>query len=508
MQSKEMELNLKRKPGTLGAAVLAFALTVTGCTTTTTSTPAQELTYAPGLFPVALDVQTYPAEEGVQTTAQQVLETLVTFSEGSIEPLLAESWENPDPLTWKFKLREANFSDGSPFTANDVKASLDRLIALKGVLTPLLSAITEIRADDDRTFTIVTSESVGTLPSTLSLVFIGKASGVNDPTYWTKPVGTGPFMVSEYVADDHVTLVRNDNYWGDKARLDRVNIVNMPEISSKITALTTGEVDIVTSIPPDQVGNIEGASGIDFSTKESYQYYFTWFNQTRPPFNDVKIRQAMWHALNNDTIKNLFGDGATVARAPITQAVFGAPELEPYTQDLDKARRLLAEAGFPNGFAATMQYPREGGPNIRSLAQSMISDWAALGIRIEPLEKERAQWVQDLNSLNWDLNLQTNVTGTGDADFTLNRLYTCAANRMGYCNRELDSILSQARASLDQKEREELYARASKILWDDAVGIFPADLKNNAAVRSEVEGFELPVNGRPSFAPVSIGAAG
>ena len=135
----------------------------------------------------------------------------------------------------------------------------------------------------------------------------------------------------------------------------------------------------------------------------------------------------------------------------------------------------------------------------------MVSDWAEIGVEVEPLEKERAQWLEDFGNLNWDMNLQTNTTGTGDADFTLNRLYICSADRLGYCNKKLDATLQQARSTLDQEERTQLYAEASQILWDDAVGIFPADLKNNAAVRTEVQGFELPANNRPDFAKVSIG---
>jgi peptide/nickel transport system substrate-binding protein len=154
-----------------------------------------------------------------------------------------------------------------------------------------------------------------------------------------------------------------------------------------------------------------------------------------------------------------------------------------------------------------MQWPREGGPNIRALAQAMVSAWAAVGVTVEPLEKERPQWLQDLNAKNFDLNLQTNTTGTGDADFTLARLYTCSAGRTGYCNPELDRLLLGARASLDQGERERLYAQAAQIIWGDAVGIFPADLRNNYAVRTRVKGFELPVNGRPQFRTVSIDAA-
>ena len=102
-------------------------------------------------------------------------------------------------------------------------------------------------------------------------------------------------------------------------------------------------------------------------------------------------------------------------------------------------------------------------PNIRALAQAMISDWAKIGVTVKPLEKERAQWLEDFGKLNWDMNLQTNVTGTGDADYTLARLYVCTAKRNGYCNPALDKLLLDARSSVDQAQRPKLYEQAGQI---------------------------------------------
>jgi len=466
----------------------------------------QVLRYAPQLFPVSLDVQQYPAEEAVQTTVQQALETLTVMKDGQPAPKLATSWENPDEKTWVFHLREGvKFSDGTPFTAKDVKGSVERLISLKGSLAPLLSSITAVDATDDHTVTFHTAEPLGTLPSTLSLVFIGQGDKVGDDAYWQKPIGTGPFKIDSFSPDDKVVLSRNDGYWGPKAKVETLQILDMPEIAARITALNNNEVDVLAAIPPDQVAEVSGMDGIKYGTGPSYNYYFIWFNHNNKPFDNLKVRQAMLHAIDiKGTVEDLFGDLGTVAQAPITQAVFGATQLEPYSYDPELAKRLLAEAGYPNGFSTSMQWPLEGGPNIRALAQAFISDWAKVGIKVQPLEKERATWLKDFGAMKWDLNLQTNTTGTGDADFTLNRLYTCAAKRLGYCNKELDTIMAKARASLDQNERKALYAQAAKILWDDAVAIFPVDLKNNYAIRDNVKGFEMPVNGRPDFSQVSI----
>ncbi|NDL56694.1 ABC transporter substrate-binding protein [Phytoactinopolyspora mesophila] len=466
----------------------------------------QVFRYADGLFPVSLDTHQYPAEEAVQTAVQQVLEPLVRLEDGEPVPVLAQSWENTDETTWVFHLRDdVEFTDGSPLTADDVKASAERLIDMEGPLAPLWAPVESIEATDDSTVTFHTSQPLGTLPSTLSLLFIGPAGQIDDDAYWQQPVGTGPFTVDRFVPDDRVLLERNDGYWGDAAILDRVEIINIPEESSRITALHTGEIDAMSRIPPDQIGKVDGESGIVYETGPSFTYYFIWFNGHEEPLDDVRVRQAMWHAVNVEgVVADLFGDLATLAQAPITQAVFGAPALEHYAYDPGRARQLLAEAGYPDGIDLSIQWPREGGPNIRGLAQAFISDWADVGVNVEPLEKERAQWLEDFGNMNWDLNLQTNATGTGDADFTLGRLYTCEADRMGYCNEDLDDALARARASLDPAEREALYLEAARYIWDDAVGIFPADLANNTAYREHVQGFELPPNGRPDFSTVAI----
>jgi peptide/nickel transport system substrate-binding protein len=495
-----------RVKGCLVAAALVVGLAACG-TSGDSDSGDQVLRYAPQLFPVSLDVQQYPAEEAVQTTVQQALETLTVMKDGQAAPKLATSWETKDPNTWVFHLREGvKFSDGTPFTAKDVKGSVERLISLKGSLNPLLASITAIDATDDETVTFHTSASLGTLPSTLSLVFIGQGDKVTNDAYWQKPIGTGPFKFDSFSPDDKVVLSRNDSYWGPKAKVATVQILDMPEIASRVTALNNDEVDVLAAIPPDQVAEVSDVDGIKYGTGPSYSYFFVWFNQNNKPFDNVKVRQAMLHAIDiKSIVGDLYGDLGTVAQSPITQAVFGSTQLDPYSYDPDLAKQLLTEAGYPNGISTTMQWPLEGGPNIRAMAQAFISDWAKAGIKVQPLEKERATWLKDFGAMKWDMNLQGNATGTGDADFTLNRLYTCAAKRMGYCNKDLDTILAKARASLDQNERKSLYAQADKVLWDDAVGIFPVDLKNNYAVRENVKGFEMPVNGRPDFSTVSVG---
>lgn len=487
------------------ATLAAVALTA-ACSTTTGGETEQTLRFAPGNFPVALDVQRYPAEVGVQTVMQNVLEPLVNFTDGEAEPALAESWDNPDEVTWTFTLREVEFSDGANFTAEDAKASLDRLIELDGPLATLFAPVTDITADDERTLTIETSEPLGTLLNSLSLVFIGTADGVDDDAYWRAPIGTGPFTVAEYVADDSITLERNDSYWGEVATLDEVEIVNIPEVSAKITALQTGEIHAMTDIPPDQVASVEDEDGITYSTEDSFQYLVNWFNHNNSALDDERVRQALTHAVDSQSIiADLWGEeSATTALAPTPQAVFGSPELAAYAYDPDLAEDLLAEAGYEDGLTLEMIWPNDAAANVTSLAQAYASQWSDVGVTVNLHELERAQWLERFESMDWDMSLFDNVTSTGDADYTLNRLYTCVADRMGYCDEDLDTLLDDARASLDQDEREDLYREASELLWDGAVSMWPVELVNSAAVRDEVDGFTVEQNGRTDFSTISI----
>lgn len=496
----------KKRLGAVVAGAAAIALAA-GCTTTSSDAGDEEEMFriAPGNFPQSLDGQYYPTELGVYNVVHQVLDPLVTVEDGEAQPALAESWQNPDENTWAFTLRETEFSDGTPFTARDAKASIERIIELNGPIAPLFSAVTEITADDERTLTIKTSEPVGTLLNSLSMVFIGKADAVGNEEYWQKPIGTGPFVVDEYVADDSVSMTPNESYWGESQTLDRVEVVNMPEVSSQITALQTGEIDAMTLIPPDQVESVDGVDDLTYSASDSYKYLVTWFNHENKALADPRVRRALTYAVDVEgIIGDLYGEAASEMKAPLTQAVFGAPELEPQPFDAERARGLLAEAGYADGLSLEMIWPNDAAPNVREFAQALISGWADVGVTVEPFALARAQWTERFDGGDYDLSLFENVTTTGDADYTLNRLYTCAADRMGYCDPELDTYLSGAAASLDQDERQKMYAQASQILWEDAVSLWLMEMNNTSAVRNNVEGFSVQPTGMVDFAAVSV----
>jgi peptide/nickel transport system substrate-binding protein len=214
----------------------------------------------------------------------------------------------------------------------------------------------------------------------------------------------------------------------------------------------------------------------------------------------------MNYALDRETLAaDLLQGVGVVATAPIPATVFGWSEQTPYTYDPEKAKSLLAEAGLADGFDTHVIWVPGSGPQDRELVLSFISNWADIGVNVESQEMEQAAWLEKLLALDWDMDFQTNTVRTGDADFTLRRLYTSTANRNGYANEELDQLLLDAAAEADQDVRLELYAQANKIIWDDAVGVFPFDLQTNYIMNKKIVGFQPTPSTIPNFATVTIG---
>jgi len=458
---------------------------------------------------VALDPHgAQSVEEVLHTSIQHVMETLVKRdpSNNNIVPGLATEWKTPDPMTWTFTLRNGvKYHDGSALTSADVKAVVQRVIDAKGPVAPLFAQVDTVNTPNDSTVEIKTKVPVGTLLASMTLLPMAPASKVNEQGFFNKPIGTGPFKVVSWSPDADLRLEANTEYWGGAPGLKNLTFRFYPEVAPMITALETGEVDFTWRLSPDQLPVLKGNSNIKIETVPGYTYFFVWMNSSREPFTDKRVRQAMAYALDVDKMLNdLLPGVAKRGTAPIASTVFGHAPQTPYTYDPAKAKQLLADAGIRDGFDAGVIWNPGSGPQDRELIQAMISYWNAIGVRIKSQEMERAVWIDNLVKLNWDLDFQTNATTTGDADFTLGRLYHSRANRNGHKNPDLDKLLDDAVATVDQNRRKELYAQANKIIWDDAAGIFPFELLNVYAYRTRVSGFVPSASPVLSFTPVTV----
>jgi peptide/nickel transport system substrate-binding protein len=475
----------------------------------TPRTPTGKLTVVTPEKVSVLDVQSANSvDRATHTQTRHILEALVNRDPVSLSivPCLATEWQTPDPLTWVFTLRKGvKFHDGGDFTSADVKASLQRTIAQKGPVAPLFAAVDTIETPDAGTVRIRTKTPAGTLLSSLTLLRIGPADKIGTEGFFRKPIGTGPFVVTYWRPDDSLQLEANPNYWGPPPGVKSLAFRTITEIAARVTALETGEIDLTYALPPDQLPALRKNNELRVEAQKTFSFFVLWFNCSRKPQSDPRVRQAMWHALDIPTIvRDLFKDVGRPMTAPIPSTVFGYAQQAPYAYDPARARQLLAEAGLPNGFEPEVIWNPDSGPQDRELAQALFSYWSKVGVRVKSRDTERATWLKNLLALNFDADLQTNSVSTGDADFNLRRLYHSTAKRWNYVNTDLDKILDAAATTVDQQKRKDLYAQANKIIWDDAVGIFLLELSNNWVSRTRVTGFTPPIDEVPSFATVQV----
>ena len=442
------------------------------------------------------------------TAGRHIFDQLVVkdFTTGEFKPSLATKWVIPDASTWTFTLRtDAKFHDGSPVTSADVKATLERILKLKGPIAPLWGTLDTVETPDPATATLKFKSPIGTVLASAALLNILPASKMDQDGFFTKPIGSGPFKVSDFKPDAQLTLEANPSYWGGAPGLQSLIFRIIPETTARLTAIDTGEIDVTWTIPPDQLPKLKQNQSLTISPTSSYTYYFIWMNAKRPPFTDKRVRQALAYALDVDAmVKDLLGGIGKRAQAPIPSTVFGYAPQTPYAYDPAKAKQLLADAGYSGGNELDMIWNPTSGPQIQEIAQSVISYWNAVGVKVKNDQQESGVWLDNLIKLNWDMDLQTNAVLTGDADFTLRRLYLSSANRNGYANPDLDKILNDAAQEADQQKRAALYAQADKIIWDEAVGIFPFEIVENYVTNKKVQGFAPVPNGIPSFTSVTV----
>src|SRR5690606_22047395 len=324
------------------------------------SASAQTLIVAQGADAVNLDPHT-TNDQPSSRVRRQIYETLIVMGEDlNLYPGLATSWEQLDELTYEFKLREGvKFHNGETFKASDVKFTFERLLdpATAADAAFLLEVIDEIEIIDDYTIRIKTSAPfspiLAHLAHPVAAILNEKAVTEAGADYGLRvAVGTGPFRFVDWVTQSHVTLERFDDYLGEPAKVARVVIRAIPEGTVRAIELETGGVDIAYDLEPIDRMRLEFNPNIEIFATESLSASYVGFNVQKAPFDNPLVRQAVNYAIDVEPLVEVIYSGQAVqAFGPLSPKVFGAhTELEPYPYDPQKARELLAEAGYPNGF--------------------------------------------------------------------------------------------------------------------------------------------------------------
>ncbi|MEU8355493.1 ABC transporter substrate-binding protein [Nonomuraea sp. NPDC048882] len=445
-------------------------------------------------------------DNGTQVAAKAIFSPLVSTSgKGKFDGVLAESWEADDDATeWTFKLRDGvTFSDGTPVTAADVVASFERVLELKGAMASNYAGH-KAEEGDAGTVVITSKDPDPALLGKLITFYVTPKAHLNDG--WTKPVGSGPFVVQQFTPGQSLVLAPNPGYWGGKPALNRLELRSIGEMAARMTALKTGEVAMTWAVPDDQLPGLKSNPDLVVEKDSGSGVVTMWMNGSVKGLKEAAVRRALWQAVDFPTIiKSLFPETGSVADSVVTPSVLGYAPQTPVTYDPAAAKKALDDAGWDYGQTIRMQFSQ---PQFQQFADAVASDLAKIGVKAEPTQKEPAVFLQDLLALKWDLNIQQLGTAGFDAATNLGRLYTCAAKRTGYCNPDLDKVLAQAGSTSDNAKRQELYGQANKIIWDDAVGMYPMFVRNAFVRNKSVQGLVIPPDLTPDFSTVKIGNGG
>jgi peptide/nickel transport system substrate-binding protein len=399
-----------------------------------------------------------------------------------IIPDLAESWKTIDSLTHEFKLRRGvKFHNGEPFNAQVVKFNIERIFdpKLKSRVKTHIEFIDRVEVVDEYTVRIVTKEPSPIILNQLLTVSIIPPKYVKekgDQYVARNPVGTGPYRFVEWVKDDHIILEAYNDYWRGKPPFDRVIFKPIPEDSTRVAALLTGEVDIITNVPPTEINRLKGAKNVHPITIPSVRCMFVKLNTEKPPFNNKWVRQALNYAVDKEAIvDSLFEGKAKILNGQvISPEYFGYnPALKPYPYDPQKAKELLAKGGYPDGFEVEFDTPSGRYLLDREVSQAIAGQLLRLGVKAKVTVLEwglfMKKYVGTHNLAPMALIGFGHRTVDADGQYTF---FSTESPYSYYSNKEVDKLLMEGRSTLDPSKRMEIYKEVSESLREDAVIVF------------------------------------
>jgi peptide/nickel transport system substrate-binding protein len=422
-------------------------------------------------------------------------------------PALAESWEIISPTHWRFKLRRGvTFHDGQPLTSVAVKTSLERIIApqTKSPQAFLWSTLARVETPDESTADIILKGPNAALLRNLSITAILPPNADTTAGFFEKPVGTGPFRLDVWRRGAGLQLSSFREYWGEKPKVEKVEFKILPAASTRRSAVQAGEVDITTALPPEQAAMLRGARDIKVLTRSLNQSQVIQFNVKKAPFNDPRVRQALNYGTDKESLlKSIELGFGKVMTAPMPPAVPGFNNnLEPYSYDPDRARKLLAEAGVSNlsmeltgfrGFFAT-------GPTQQ---QAIAEQWRQLGVNVTANDLEFGRLIEQRGAGNFDAIYTVWSVLTADPDFALARNFQ-SGNVFGYDNPQVSKLLAEGAATMDPDKRAEVYASAQKLIWDDCPWVWLWYPDSVVIARSRVTDYTLRADGLISARRLSL----
>lgn len=438
-----------------------------------------------------------------QNVSLMMFDRLVAFDTNlQMSPNLAVEWTNIDPLTWEVKLREGvTFQDGSPFTADDVIFSLERAPDVPNSPAPysdMTISLDTVEKLDDLTLKITTRTPNPTLMEDIGRVFIiskaaaeGKAT--EDFNSGSAAVGTGPYSFVSWTPGETLKLAAYDGYWGEAPEFDDVTIRYISNPAARVAALLSGSVDLIDSVPITDVEQIESAGDFTVMMEPSGRVVYlalSMRDDTAPgvtdlagqplaenPFRNADVRKAISMMIDRGMIVDRLLRGAGIPAAQLVPEVLGghAPDLQPKAPDLDGAKALLAQAGFPDGFGITVSSSNDRFPGDADLAQALGQMLARGGLKVNGVQVFPYNvYAKEATAGNYGAFVFSLGASTPDSGPLLSSLLRThdpetgagAFNRMRFSSPEFDAALAAALEEFDPARRREMLAEATRIAFD------------------------------------------
>lgn len=451
--------------------------------------------------------------------ATNIFGRLFDFSadKSRLEPQLATFWQATDDKTWEFTLREGvTFSDGTPFTARDVIYSVCRIPTITdspSSFNSQIKAIASMEAPSPHKLIIRTKNVYPILPVDLSRIAVvsARAGESEDVTFGAdgckgaKPmkssefgngnlaIGTGPFKLKSFTPGDKIELVRNERYWGDKPAWDNVLFRIIPSDPARVAAFLSGDLDVIEKPPLQDIKRIEGTGGHIAKTVSQRVIYLAFDVGQEPtpgikstdgknPLKDLRVRQAFTHAIDRKLIVDRIMSGqAMVAGQLLPPGFFGYDtEIKADEHDLAKAKKLLADAGYPNGFDLVLASPNDRYINDSKIAEAVAQMLTRAGIRTTVETSPFAIYQKKKNNYEYSMFLGGWGTSTGEASYTLRALVAARSKETGmgdnnqgrYDNKQLNELVEKSLVTVDSRQREAMFKTAARLVKDD-VAVLP-----------------------------------
>jgi len=423
-------------------------------------------------------------------------------------PGLATSWKAIDNLTWEFKLRKnVRFHDGSPFTAEDVVFTLKRVPNVPNSpssFATFTKPIIDVKVVDPHTIVFKTATPHVLLPSDLASVMIvsklhGEKATTEDYNTGKAAIGTGPYKFLEYVPNQRVVIKANYGYWGGEEPWDKVTFKILTSPAGRVAALLSSGVELIETVPTADISKLSADKNYNLVDKVSNRVIYVHLNQStdksppfvtakdgkpldKNPFRDARVRKALSMAINRDAIVDKVMEKKAVSAAQLLPDFFygTSKKLKPPKFDPDGAKKLLAEAGYPNGFAMTLHGPNNRYINDANVVQALAQFYSRIGIDTKVETMPSSVYFTRATKLEFGymvLGWGTESGEQGSAMRSLLATYDQAkgmgvTNRGRYSNPAFDKVLSDALVTMDDKKRETMIQQAAEMVMGD-VGLIP-----------------------------------